>query len=162
MKAGFKAPVRPRIRDELWIKLWGNMAFNPVSALTGATLDKVLADAGRSVTLWARRDSLAQAISHDHVNPDYLPNVELPASLAAAQAKSLGVSTAFVFGAFSGALLLMGLLGALLTFAGTPIYAPHFGATMLYGLTPLEDQQNAGLIMWAPAAARSWTRAPAA
>ena len=35
----------------------------------------------------------------------------LPASLAAAQAKSLGVSTAFVFGAFSGALLLMGLLG---------------------------------------------------
>jgi 2-dehydropantoate 2-reductase len=46
MKAGFKAPIRPRIRDELWIKLWGNMAFNPVSALTGATLDKVLADPG--------------------------------------------------------------------------------------------------------------------
>jgi 2-dehydropantoate 2-reductase len=36
--AGFKAPVRPRIRDEIWVKLWGNMAFNPVSALTGATL----------------------------------------------------------------------------------------------------------------------------
>jgi len=46
IKAGLKAPVRPRIRDELWIKLWGNMAFNPVSALTGATLDRVLADAG--------------------------------------------------------------------------------------------------------------------
>ena len=55
--------------------------------------------------------------------------------------------------ALLAAMLLMGLLGALLTFAGTPIYAPHFGATMLYGLTPLEDQQNAGLIMWAPAAA---------
>lgn len=37
--AGFKAPVRPRIRDEIWIKLWGNLAFNPLSALTGATLD---------------------------------------------------------------------------------------------------------------------------
>ena len=37
--AGFKAPVRPRIRDEMWVKLWGNMAFNPLSALTGATLD---------------------------------------------------------------------------------------------------------------------------
>ncbi len=37
--AGFKAPVRPRIRDEIWVKLWGNMAFNPLSALTGATLD---------------------------------------------------------------------------------------------------------------------------
>jgi len=46
IKAGLKAPVRPRIRDELWVKLWGNMAFNPVSALTGATLDKVLADPG--------------------------------------------------------------------------------------------------------------------
>jgi 2-dehydropantoate 2-reductase len=46
IKAGLKAPVRPRIRDELWIKLWGNMAFNPVSALTGATLDRVISDAG--------------------------------------------------------------------------------------------------------------------
>jgi len=39
--AGFKAPVRPRIRDEIWVKLWGNLTFNPVSALTGATLDKI-------------------------------------------------------------------------------------------------------------------------
>ena len=37
--AGFKAPARPRIRDELWVKLWGNLAFNPLSALTGQTLD---------------------------------------------------------------------------------------------------------------------------
>jgi 2-dehydropantoate 2-reductase len=42
--AGFKAPVRPRIRDELWVKLWGNMAFNPISALTTATLDVLVAD----------------------------------------------------------------------------------------------------------------------
>ena len=38
---GLKAPVRPRIRDEIWIKLWGNCSFNPVSALTGATLDEI-------------------------------------------------------------------------------------------------------------------------
>jgi 2-dehydropantoate 2-reductase len=38
---GFKAPIRPRIRDEIWVKLWGNMAFNPLSALTGATLDRL-------------------------------------------------------------------------------------------------------------------------
>lgn len=37
-RAGLKAPVRPRIRTEIWIKLWGNLAFNPVSALTRATL----------------------------------------------------------------------------------------------------------------------------
>jgi len=42
--AGFKAPVRPRIRDELWVKLWGNLAFNPISALTTATLDVLVAD----------------------------------------------------------------------------------------------------------------------
>ncbi len=39
--AGLKAPVRPRIRDELWVKLWGNLCFNPISALTGSTLDRI-------------------------------------------------------------------------------------------------------------------------
>ena len=43
---GLKAPVRPRIRDEIWIKLWGNCSFNPVSALTGATLDEIGNDPG--------------------------------------------------------------------------------------------------------------------
>lgn len=46
IRAGLKAPVRPRIRDDLWVKLWGNMAFNPLSALTGATLDVVVGDPG--------------------------------------------------------------------------------------------------------------------
>ncbi len=44
--AGLKAPVRPRIRDDIWVKLWGNMAFNPISALTGATLDVITSDPG--------------------------------------------------------------------------------------------------------------------
>ena len=42
--AGLKAPVRPRIRDELWVKLWGNMAMNPLSTLTLATLDVLTGD----------------------------------------------------------------------------------------------------------------------
>ena len=42
--AGMKSPVRPRIRDDIWIKLWGNVAFNPVSMLTGATLGEIAAD----------------------------------------------------------------------------------------------------------------------
>lgn len=46
----------------------------------------------------------------------------------------------------------MGLLGALLTFARTPLYGPHSEATALFDLTQLEDQQLAGLIMWVPAA----------
>lgn len=45
----------------------------------------------------------------------------------------------------------MGLLGALLTFAREPLYEPHFTTTLPYGLTPLADQQLAGLIMWVPA-----------
>ena len=46
----------------------------------------------------------------------------------------------------------MGLLGALLTFAPAPLYAPHLASTLVWGFTPLEDQQLGGLIMWAPAA----------
>lgn len=42
----------------------------------------------------------------------------------------------------------MGLLGAVITFAPDALYAPHFLTTRPYGLSPLEDQQLAGLIMW--------------
>jgi putative membrane protein len=42
----------------------------------------------------------------------------------------------------------MGLLGALLTFAASPLYAPHLAATGAWGLSPLQDQQIAGLFMW--------------
>jgi 2-dehydropantoate 2-reductase len=44
--AGFDAPVLDRIRDEIWLKLWGNLCFNPISALTHATLDVIAADPG--------------------------------------------------------------------------------------------------------------------
>ena len=44
--AGLKAPVRPRLRDEIWVKLWGNLSFNPISALTLATLDVLCTDPG--------------------------------------------------------------------------------------------------------------------
>ncbi|MCE2678402.1 MAG: 2-dehydropantoate 2-reductase [Burkholderiaceae bacterium] len=39
--AGFKTPVSNDIRSELWVKLWGNLSFNPVSALTHATLQDI-------------------------------------------------------------------------------------------------------------------------
>ncbi len=41
MKAGFKSPVSRDIRAELWVKLWGNLSFNPISALTHATLQDI-------------------------------------------------------------------------------------------------------------------------
>jgi 2-dehydropantoate 2-reductase len=46
IKAGLKAPVRSRIRDDMWLKLWGNLCFNPVSLLTGATLGVIARDPG--------------------------------------------------------------------------------------------------------------------
>jgi len=46
MAAGFDAPIRERIRDEIWLKLWGNLCFNPISALTCGTLDVICGDPG--------------------------------------------------------------------------------------------------------------------
>ena len=46
IEAGFKAPIRPQIRNELWVKLWGNLSFNPISALTHATLETIGTDSG--------------------------------------------------------------------------------------------------------------------
>jgi 2-dehydropantoate 2-reductase len=39
--AGFKSPVSRDIRSEIWVKLWGNLTFNPLSALTHATLQDI-------------------------------------------------------------------------------------------------------------------------
>ena len=38
--AGIRAAVRPDIRNDIWVKLWGNLSFNPISALTGGTLER--------------------------------------------------------------------------------------------------------------------------
>ncbi|MEN9753373.1 MAG: Glycerol-3-phosphate dehydrogenase, partial [Actinomycetota bacterium] len=49
----------------------------------GTTFAKVLADAGNDVTLWARRDDIAEEINGRHRNADYLPGVRLPETLKA-------------------------------------------------------------------------------
>ena len=43
-QAGFAVTVSDRIQRDVWYKLWGNMTMNPVSALTGATCDRILDD----------------------------------------------------------------------------------------------------------------------
>ena len=43
---GLKAPVRKKIRDDIWFKLLGNATFNPISVLTGATLEQMGSHAG--------------------------------------------------------------------------------------------------------------------
>jgi 2-dehydropantoate 2-reductase len=44
--AGLKSPVRANLRSEIWLKLWGNLSFNPVSILTNGMLDALAADPG--------------------------------------------------------------------------------------------------------------------
>ncbi len=44
IKAGLRAPVRPRIRENLWVKLWGNLSFNMICSLTRSPLDAVIAN----------------------------------------------------------------------------------------------------------------------
>jgi putative membrane protein len=98
-----------------------------------------------------------------HAPPAYAAALSDDRVYWAMQASLLGSATGFwaaVRGApalaAAGALLItmmqMGLLGALLTFSPGAVYAPHWQSTGAWGLTPLEDQQLAGLIMWVPAA----------
>lgn len=65
------------------------------------------------------------------------------------QRQRLGVGTATLY--LFAAALQCTMLGALMAFAHRPWYLAHYGTTAAWGLTPLEDQQIAGLIMWIPA-----------
>lgn len=49
ISAGFRCPITTRIRQEIWVKILGNVAFNPISALTGATLVQMVRDPEVSV-----------------------------------------------------------------------------------------------------------------
>ena len=46
VNAGIKSPVRGSLRDEMWLKLWGNLSFNPISVLTQGTLFQLATDLG--------------------------------------------------------------------------------------------------------------------
>ena len=62
IEAGLRCPARARIRDNLWVKLWGNLAFNMIGALTMSGLDSVTGDPGTRAV--ARRMMLeAQAVA---------------------------------------------------------------------------------------------------
>src|SRR5262249_15130689 len=59
---GFKAPILDNIRSELWLKLWGNLTFNPISPLTRAALDGICADTatrGLAAAMMAEAQAIA-------------------------------------------------------------------------------------------------------
>lgn len=54
--AGIKSPVRDTLRNEIWLKLWGNLSFNPLSILTEGTLSGLAGDAGTRSVIRAMMD----------------------------------------------------------------------------------------------------------
>jgi 2-dehydropantoate 2-reductase len=72
--AGFRCPINARFRHEIWVKLLGNVAFNPISALTGATLEELARhpDASRAIRdIMAETEAVAARLG-----------IELPISIA--------------------------------------------------------------------------------
>lgn len=63
VRGGLKCPIRPRIRDDLWLKLIGNVAFNPVSALGRATLEEIAADGSARAAVRILMDEAAAVAS---------------------------------------------------------------------------------------------------
>src|SRR5262249_46567599 len=62
VKSGLKAPVLDNVRAEMWLKLWGNLTFNPISALTHATLVDICTDEhGRALAAQMMREAQAVA-----------------------------------------------------------------------------------------------------
>jgi len=67
-KAGLKCKVYDEIRNDIWLKLWGNLCFNPISALTHATLDVVATDPGTRMVarqMMQEAETLARKIGAD-------------------------------------------------------------------------------------------------
>ncbi len=100
--------------------------------------------------IWHAPAAYAAALSHDGLY--WLMQATLLGSAALFWARLRHASPVAAVGALLFSMMQMGLLGALLTFSPSAFYAPHWLTTQAWGLSPLEDQQLAGLIMWVPAA----------
>lgn len=104
------------------------------------------------VVFWAWHAPVAYnwAMSHDLAYALMQVSLLVTATLAWRGVRAARPASAV--SALLATMVLMGLLGAILTFAPRALYAPHALTTAAWGLTPVADQQVAGLIMWIPAA----------
>ncbi|WP_129791301.1 cytochrome c oxidase assembly protein [Sphingosinicella sp. CPCC 101087] len=125
----------------------------PLAARPGARSVLAATTAAQAIVfwLWHAPPVYGWALSSDAAY--WLMQASLLAAAAAFWAAIRRASAPAASAALLATMVQMGLLGALITFAPRALYAPHFAATAGWGYSPLEDQQLAGLIMWAPAAA---------
>lgn len=121
---------------------WGRAAKLPLAAATA--IQAVV------FWLWHAPPVYGWALSGDGAY--WLMQLSLLGSALAFWLAVLRAAPTAAVAALLATMVQMGLLGALITFAGQPLYAPHLATTAPWGLSPLADQQLAGLIMWAPSA----------
>ena len=107
----------------------------------------------QAIVFWAWHAPALYALALSNDALFWLMQLSITASAALWWARLRRAPAAAAVGALLATMVQMGLLGALITFAARPLYAPHGSTTQAWGFSPLEDQQIAGLIMWAPAAA---------
>ncbi|WP_347304345.1 cytochrome c oxidase assembly protein [Croceibacterium sp. TMG7-5b_MA50] len=100
---------------------------------------------------WHAPPLYAAALSHDAIF--WAMQVSITGTAALWWARVRQGSAAAAVTSLLATMMLMGVLGALITFAGRALYAPHWLSTQGWGLSPLGDQQLAGILMWAPASA---------
>ncbi len=104
---------------------------------------------GLTFWLWHAPPLYEAAMSSDAVF--WMMQVSLVGTAAVWWAKVVRASAPAAALALLATMVAMGTLGALLTFAPRAFYAPHWLTVQSWGLNPLEDQQIAGIVMWAPA-----------
>ena len=141
MNAGFKAPVSKDIRSEIWVKLWGNLTFNPISALTHATLEQICTFAPTrelAVRLMTEAREVAQALGVQF-------RISLEQRIAGAQAVGAHKTSMLQDVEAGRALELEALVGAVIelgriTGTPTPTIEAVYALTRLLGQT-LQSQQ---------------------
>ena len=132
MKAGFKAPVSKDIRNEIWIKLWGNLSFNPISALTHATLEDICRFPGTralAAAMMAEGQAVAEALGVRF-------KITLEQRIAGAEAVGAHKTSMLQDVEAGRALELEALVGSVVELGGiagvpTPTIAAIYGATSL-------------------------------
>ncbi|MGA1288656.1 MAG: 2-dehydropantoate 2-reductase [Rubrivivax sp.] len=142
MNAGFKAPVSKDIRSEIWVKLWGNLTFNPISALTHATLEQICTFAPTrdlAVRLMTEAREVAQALGVQF-------RISLEQRIAGAQAVGAHKTSMLQDVEAGRALELEALVGAVIelgriTGTPTPTIEAVYALTRLLGQT-LQAQQG--------------------
>ena len=138
MKAGFKAPVSKDIRGEIWVKLWGNLSFNPISALTHATLEDICRfppTRALAAAMMAEAQRVGEALGVQF-------KISLDKRIAGAEAVGAHKTSMLQDVENGRALELQALVGAVIelgriTGVATPTIAAIYAATALLGQTVL-------------------------